>query len=157
MTSPRFPPDDLLSLASHLLEHSGVRADDASLIARSLLAADRAGIYSHGLLRLPLYLEAVSAGGIDPISRPSVVRRVGGTAVLDGEGAFGQVVMQRAVDLATEAAREHGIAAVAVQGSTHFGAGRFWTDQLAERGLAAVLTSSTGPVAAPFGDRKSVV
>lgn len=157
MTSPRFPPDDLLSLASHLLEHSGVRADDASLIARSLLAADRAGIYSHGLLRLPLYLEAVSAGGIDPISRPSVVRRVGGTAVLDGEGAFGQVVMQRAVDLATEAAREHGIAAVAVQGSTHFGAGRFWTDQLAERGLAAVLTSSTGPVAAPFGGSRPIL
>jgi LDH2 family malate/lactate/ureidoglycolate dehydrogenase len=157
MTSPRFPADDLLSLASHLLERSGVRADDASLIARTLLAADRAGIYSHGLLRLPLYLEAVSAGGIDPTSRPSVVRRVGGTAVLDGEGAFGQVVMQRAVDLATEAAREHGIAAVAVQGSTHFGAGRFWTDQLAERGLAAVLTSSTGPVAAPFGGSRAIL
>lgn len=157
MTSPRLEVDDLLSLTSELLERSGVRADDASLVARSLLAADRAGIYSHGLLRLPLYLEAVAAGGIDPISHPSVLRRVGGTAVLDGQGAFGQVVMQRAVDLATETAREHGIAAVAVQGSTHFGAGRFWTDQLAERGLAGVLTSSTGPVAAPFGGSRPVL
>ena len=44
MTSPRLPVDDLLSLTSDLLERSGVRADEASLIARSLLAADRAGI-----------------------------------------------------------------------------------------------------------------
>ena len=157
MTSPRFSTDGLHTLASYLLQRAGVRSDDAQLIARSLLAADRAGIYSHGLLRLPLYLEAVAAGGIDPTSRPSIVRRLGGTAVLDGAGAFGQVVMQSAVDLAIEAAREHGIAAVAVQGSTHFGAGRFWTDQLAAQGIAAVLTSSTGPVATPFGGSRPVL
>lgn len=151
MTSQRFAAEALLSLAAHLLERSEVRPDDAELIARSLLSADQAGIYSHGLLRLPLYLDAVAAGGIDPTSRPSVVRRLGGTAVLDGAGAFGQVTMQRAVELATDAAQEHGIAAIAVQGSTHYGAGRFWTDQLAADGLAAVLTSSTGPVATPFG------
>lgn len=157
MTSPRFSTDALHTLASDLLERSGVREADAQLVARSLLAADRAGIYSHGLLRLPLYLEAVTEGGIDPTSRPEVVRRFGGTAVLDGAGAFGQVVMQHAVDLGAEAAGEHGLAAVAVQGSTHFGAGRFWTDQLAERGLAALLTSSTGPVAAPFGGSRPVL
>lgn len=157
MTSLRFSTDDLHALASDLLERTGVRSEDAQLVARSLLAADRAGIYSHGLLRLPLYLEAVDAGGIDPTSRPQVLRRFGGTAVLDGAGAFGQVVMQSAVDLAVEAAREHGIAAVAVQGSTHFGAGRFWTDQLAEHGLAALLTSSTGPVATPFGGSRPVL
>jgi len=151
MTSLRFLTDDLLELSSALLQKARVPTADADLISRSLLVADEAGIYSHGVLRLPLYLEAVAAGGIDPVARPRVIRRFGGIAVLDGGGAFGQVTMQQAVDVAAGAARDHGVSTVAVQGSTHFGAGRFWTDQLAARGMAAILTSSTGPVAAPFG------
>ncbi|MFC7455818.1 Ldh family oxidoreductase [Brachybacterium sp. GCM10030267] len=151
MTSLRFGVDALRALATHALEDAGVESSAARLVARSLLAADQAGIYSHGLLRLPLYLEAVAAGGIDPGSVPTVVRRHGAVTVLDGRGAFGQVTMQRAVEIAAEAAATHGIATVAVQGSSHFGAGRFWGDQLAERELAGILSSTTGPVATPFG------
>ncbi|WP_193105473.1 Ldh family oxidoreductase [Brachybacterium sp. FME24] len=157
MTSPRFGVDSLHDLATSLLARGGVGTDAAQLVARSLLAADRAGIFSHGLLRLPLYLEVVAAGGIDPTSEPVVVRKFGGVTVLDGRCAFGQVTMQRAVELATESARTHGIATVAVQGSSHFGAGQFWTSQLAQQGIAGILSSTTGPVAAPFGGSQPVL
>jgi L-2-hydroxycarboxylate dehydrogenase (NAD+) len=151
MPSPQFSPTAVHDLATSLFEKVGVRPADADLIARSLIEADRAGIHSHGLLRLPLYLRVVEQGGIDPTSEPRVVHRNGTVTVLDAAAAFGQVAMARAVEIATESARSQGIAAVAVQGSSHYGAGRFWTDQLAERGIAAILTSTTGPVATPFG------
>lgn len=157
MTSLRFAAEDLQVLATSLLVRTGVPLDTADLVARSLLAADRAGIFSHGLIRLPLYLNVVESDGIDPISRPKIVRQFGGVTVLDGAGAFGQVVMQQAVEIAAETARAHGIASVAIQASSHFGAGRFWTDQLAEQGIAAVLTSTTGPVATPFGGSQPVL
>lgn len=157
MTSPRLDVDDLCSTASTLLERGGVPAGTATLVARSLVDADRAGIYSHGLLRLPLYLKAVHAGGIDPTSEPQVVRRHGAVTVLDGAGCFGQRTMQLAVETAAEAARTHGIATVAVQGSTHYGAGRFWVQQLTSQGLAGVLTSTTGPSATPFGGSRAIL
>lgn len=157
MTSPRFGVAALRSLATAMLEAAGVTTPAAELVARSLVAADQAGIYSHGLLRLPLYLSTIAAGGIDPTSSPEVVRRHGAVTVLDGAAAFGQVTMQRAVDLAAESARTHGIATVAVQGSSHFGAGQFWVNQLTEQGIAGILTSTTGPMAAPFGGSRPIL
>lgn len=157
MTSPRFGVDALHTLATVLLEGIRVPTPAAELVSRSLVAADRAGIFSHGLLRLPLYLRTVAAGGIAPTSQPEVVRQHGAVTVLDGAAAFGQVTMQRAVELAAESTRTHGIATVAVQNSSHFGAGQFWVRQLTEQGIAGILTSTTGPVAAPFGGSRPIL
>src|SRR5690606_16905377 len=81
----------------------------------------------------------------------------GAVTVLDGAAAFGQVTMQRAVELAAESARTYGMATVAVQNSSHFGAGQFWVHQLTEQGIAGILTSTTGPVAAPFGGSRPIL
>lgn len=157
MTSPLFAVAALRDFASSHLVSSGVAPADADLVARSLVDADRAGIFSHGLLRLPLYLRALRAGGIAPDARPRVVRKHGAVAVIDAGSAFGQVAMQQAVDTAISLAPVHGMATVAVHGSTHFGAGRFWLEQLTDQGLAGILTSTTGPVAAPFGGARPVL
>lgn len=151
MTSPRYDVASLRTFARTTLANAGASEADAELVARSLVDADRAGIFSHGLLRLPLYMRTIEAGGIDVTSRPRVLRERAAVTVLDADSTFGQVAMQKAVDIAAAAAAFHGMAAVAVQGSTHFGAGRFWMEQLAAQGLAGILTSTTGPVAAPFG------
>src|SRR5699024_3564701 len=81
----------------------------------------------------------------------------GAVTVLEAGSTYGQVAMQQAVEIAGSAAATHGMAGVAVQGSTHFGAGRFWMEQLAEQGLAGILTSTTGPVAAPFGGSRPIL
>lgn len=157
MTSPRYDVAALREFARTTLADAGAADADAELVARSLVDADRAGIFSHGLLRLPLYLRTIEAGGIDVTARPRVLRERASVTVLDAHSSFGQVAMQKAVDLAATAATTHGMAAVAVQGSTHFGAGRFWMEQLTAQGLAGILTSTTGPVAAPFGGAKPVL
>lgn len=157
MSSPRFAVEDLLGFARRILGSVDVPADTADLVARSLLAADRAGVFSHGLLRLPLYVRTVQAGGIDPAARPAVVHEHGAVTVLDAGGAFGQLAMQQAVDTVLERVPEHGLAAVAVQNSTHYGAGLFWTEQLVARGVLGILTSTTGPTTAPFGGSQRVL
>lgn len=157
MASPQYDVGALRDFSHTLLAAAGARDADAALVARSLVDADRAGIVSHGLLRLPLYLRTIDAGGIDVTARPRVVREHGAVTVLEAGSSFGQVAMQKAVEVAASSAAVHGMASVAVQGSTHFGAGRFWVEQLAEQGLAGILTSTTGPVAAPFGGSRPVL
>ncbi|WP_028278879.1 Ldh family oxidoreductase [Arthrobacter sp. H5] len=146
-----FSVADLLRLASAVLEARGVSADDADLTARSLVQADQRGIFSHGLLRLPLYSEALRLGGINPTPAMTFSSGRDAVAVLDADAALGQVAMQAAVDRIVETGRGHGIAAVAVHNSSHYGAGAFWSDQLAAAGFLSFITSSTGPVVAPHG------
>lgn len=151
------PEQDLIRFATDALTARGVPSEDAHLTARSLVQADQRGIYSHGLLRLPLYCDALRLGGINPKPDLTFSGDRGGVAVLDADAALGQVAMQAAVDRAIELGRTQGIAAVAVHNSSHYGAGAFWSDQLAGAGFLSFITSSTGPVVAPHGGSSKVL
>ncbi|WP_081747553.1 Ldh family oxidoreductase [Arthrobacter sp. Br18] len=153
----RFSAQHLNRFAHEVLTARGVPTADAHLTARSLVQADQRGIYSHGLLRLPLYSEALRLGGINPTPSMSFSTQKAGVAVLDADAALGQVAMQAAVDRVLEVGRSQGIAAVAVHNSSHYGAGAFWSDQLAGAGFLCFLTSSTGPVVAPHGGAEKVL
>ncbi|WP_026553627.1 Ldh family oxidoreductase [Arthrobacter sp. H20] len=156
-TRPTFSVPDLRQLAAVALECCNVPRTDAKLTARSLVQADQRGIHSHGLLRLPLYVEALRLGGINPRPNLSYSSKADSVAILDADAALGQVAMQSAVDKVIEIGQIHGISAVAVQNSSHYGAGAFWSDQLAAAGFLSFITSSTGPVVAPHGGTTKVL
>lgn len=139
------------------LEQTGVNAADAALVADALISADRRGIYSHGLMRLPLYVAALESGGMNPCPEMSWRQAGGAVAVLDADSALGQVAMREAIGRVKALSCEFGIGCVAVEHSTHYGAGNYWTDQLARDGLAAILTSTTGPRVAPYAGREPIL
>ncbi|GAA4282763.1 Ldh family oxidoreductase [Brevibacterium daeguense] len=146
----------LTARAAACLQQAGSEADEARLVAESLIEADRRGIYSHGLIRLPIYAEAAVAGGIVVNAPMEWTRETGATAVLDAQCGFGQTAMARALEKARELVDRFGTACVAVNNSSHYGAGAIWTDQLAAAGLVSLLCSTTGPLVAPYGARERV-
>lgn len=155
------PPDldvnDLIRFSTEVLTSHGVPESDAHLTARSLIQADLRGINSHGLLRLPLYAEALRLGGINPMPSMTWKQASASVGVLDADAALGQVAMQSAVNFVLEHGSHHGIAAVSVANSSHYGAGAFWSDQLAAAGFLSILTSTTGPVVAPHGGMEKIL
>jgi len=152
-----YPVEALTDLGSQALQAVDVPVDEARLTAEALVEADRRGIASHGLLRLPLYVAAIRAGGIRPRPELRWIRTQGATAVLDADSGLGQVAMAAATDRVAELAAEHGAGVVAVQHSTHYGAGAHWTDRLAARGMIGVVTSTTGPSVTPFGGVEKIL
>src|ERR1700753_3828710 len=80
------------AFARSLLQAHGVPADDAATIAGCLVSADLRGVDTHGLCRLPIYLERVRAGLINanPKLEPKRVTPV--AATLDGQNGFGFVI-----------------------------------------------------------------
>ncbi|MEQ3551645.1 Ldh family oxidoreductase [Pseudonocardia nematodicida] len=151
------PVPDVVDFGRRALAAVGVSDHDAGLVADSLVAADRRGIGSHGMLRLPIYVEALRAGGIAATPDLRWTAGHGATAVLDAGGGLGQVAMAAAVDRADRLADQHGVAVVAVQNSAHYGAGAYWTDRLTDRGMVGLLTSTTGPSVAPFGGARPLL
>lgn len=148
---------ELTNLAVAILTSVGATVREATIVAESLIAADARGIHSHGLMRLPVYIEAVEQGGIVADAPIKWRTESGATHRLDAASGFGQVAMSCAVERATELARDHGVAVIAVENSTHYGAGAYWTDQLADCGLVAFLVSTTGAAVAPFGSSQKLL
>ena len=58
--------DEARTLAADLLQSAGTPAASAQAIARSLVLAEQLGHASHGLIRVPEYLDAVASGQVRP-------------------------------------------------------------------------------------------
>lgn len=151
-----FDSSEMVQFGAAALQAAGIDQHEAELTARSLVVADQRGTYSHGMLRLPLYVKAIEQGGINKAPSMRWVKEEGATALLDGDGALGQAAMQVATERVCELAKTHGVGVVAVQGGSHFGAGSFWAEQLTNQGYLAFVTSTTGPTVAPFGGVEKV-
>lgn len=147
----------LRDLARAILEAVGCPVGEAIRVAECLVEADARGLDSHGLLRLPLYVTAVEAGGIVPGAAMSWVHEHGATGTLDAGFGFGHTAIDKAITRAGELAATHGCAAVGVRRSTHFGMAAPWVERLAERGIVAILVSNTGPSMAPYGSAEPLL
>lgn len=123
----------LTGLCRDLFVSVGMPADDAALAAEQLVTADLRGVESHGVVRMAIYLERLKRGVIATTPRMRVVRETASTAVFDGGNGMGQVVGQRAMELAVAKARANGEPSfVSVCNSNHFGAAA-WFAEIAAR------------------------
>jgi len=145
---------ELLGFAAATTEAHGVPPADAHLLADTLVTAELWGHPSHGLLRLPWYLARLASGATTAIASPETVSDNGAVLVVDGRDGLGQVLAARAVTWGVERARRHGISAVAVRNSGHFGTAAYFTRQAAEQGCVALLATNASPAMAPWGGRE---
>ncbi|MFZ5817294.1 MAG: Ldh family oxidoreductase [Bacillota bacterium] len=149
--SVRLPAPVAEAWASMLLQRAGVPAGDAEEVARHLLFAELRGVSSHGLCRLPLYLQRLEAGGMERRAEPEIVRECPVSALVDGHNGLGQVVARRAAELAARKAKAAGMAAVAVRNSNHCGCLAYYTLPMAEEGLIGFATTNAMATMPPHG------
>jgi uncharacterized oxidoreductase len=147
---------DARSLACDLFVASDAPADHAALVADHLVESSLVGAHSHGMIRIPQYLDQIAGGDIDPRASPVIERSMGALTVIDGRCGFGQVAMQRAVN---ELARgvPSGVAVAVVRRAGHAGRIGAYVEALARSGIASVAFCSTpvaGHYVAPFGGKE---
>jgi ureidoglycolate dehydrogenase (NAD+) len=124
---------------------------DARLIADSLVQTSLWGIDSHGIARLPHYMERLRRGSI--VAQPVVREERTGpcTAQVNGGHGHGIVIAHRASQLAARLALESGIGAVGVADSSHCGAMALYTRPAARDGHVALAFTHADRMAAPHG------
>ncbi|EGO64816.1 Ldh family oxidoreductase [Acetonema longum] len=149
--------DELRCFVTAIYEKLNVPKEDAGLIADSLVQADLWGHQSHGVLRLSWYVERLRHGVMQPVTRTKYMMDAGAIAVIDGQEGIGQVITAAAMRDAVKRAKEHGIAAVAVRNSNHFGTCMYYTLMAAREGCIGFLTTNGGPAIAPWGGMKKTI
>ena len=140
----------LVDFVAAVYASAGVAPVDAGLMADSV-------VQSHGVLRTGWYLARLESGVMKARTSPRLAADAGAVAVIDGNHGIGQVLATYAAREAIERARRHGIAAVAVRNSNHFGTCMYYTRMGAQAGCVMLATTNGGPAMAPWGGRKKIV
>jgi L-2-hydroxycarboxylate dehydrogenase (NAD+) len=141
--------ETLTRFAIGALVRMGVPEDDARIVAEILLASDLCGVGSHGIAHLGMYHERIKARLQLPVTRWTIVRETPTTAVVDGGNGMGMVVAKNAMRIAIEKAREHGVGAVAVRNSSHYGIAGYYTRMAASEGMVGMSFTNAHPSIAP--------
>lgn len=146
--------DVLESFMSTLFEKTEMNREDAAYCAQSLVQTNLWGIDSHGVLRAPIYIERLIAKAMNPTPNIKKVRGFGALEVLDGDDGMGFVVGRTAMERAIELAEQHGVSAVGVVRSNHFGAAALFAKMATEKGLIGIVMTNVIPnIVAPGGSR----
>ncbi|MGH9659292.1 MAG: Ldh family oxidoreductase, partial [Bryobacteraceae bacterium] len=153
----RIPAADLEARVRSIFEKCGMSAGDAGLLASTLVAADLRGIHSHGVLRVPEYVEKLTTRGVDPRGRPRIVSDNRSALVVDGGNSMGQIGASFAMQLAVEWAQASGVAIAAVRGSNHCGAMFWYAMQALEHDMIGLALTNALPTMAPWGGTAPIV
>lgn len=108
--------DRLYRIAASLLTAAGVKPERASALAWHRLWFDAAGLPDHGLALVPLLLDQIARGEVEPRAEGKVLHERGATAVFDGKNGPSTLALARAAEIAVEKAREFGTGLVHVRG-----------------------------------------
>lgn len=134
----------------------GVSEQSVETVLDTIHYANRCGIPTHGIGRLPLYVKKIKAGHFNPKDDVKTVMDSDAVAILDANGCFGQVAAKYAIDLALQKAEKYGVAVVGVRNSNNFGTAGYYGDYAARKGMAAFVFANAAPAIAPTGGNKTI-
>ena len=102
-----------------IFEAIGVPPDEARIVSESLVNSNLVGHDSHGVIRVPQYVNLIKRGDIVPGAKMEIVRETPNTAVLNGNWGFGQVMCRKAMEIAIEKAKARSVSTVSMSRSNH--------------------------------------
>jgi L-2-hydroxycarboxylate dehydrogenase (NAD+) len=119
--TPRVTASQLAAFIARAFTAAGLPELDAEQVAGLMVEADLRGSDTHGVIRLPLYVRRIRAGGVNARPNIRVVSDRPSAALIDGDNGMGHLVMKRAAELAIEKAKATGIGWVGARMSNHAG------------------------------------
>jgi len=131
--------DALQDFAARLLQAADVDADEARIVAASLVDSNLRGHDSHGVTRIPGYVEQIRTGGLVSGAELKPISETQSLFCADAGFGFGMVQTVRLIERLAPKAREHGVACGTLQNSGHLGRLGEWVERVARDGLAALL------------------
>lgn len=157
MATRQVDPGTLTAQVTGIFRRLGLPEDDAAIVTDHLVEADLRGVHSHGVMRVPSYVEMIHDGSVNPTPNIRIARDEGGQVVVDGDFAMGHLAAFRANEIAIERGKEHGMAGVALRRSTHCGMMAYYPLRAIAHGLIGWATTNAGIHMMPTGGTRKLV
>lgn len=146
-----YTEEQLKSFSAQVFNKVGVPEDQAKIISDALVQANINGTDSHGMLRLPLYIERIQKDLVSADTSYVIEKETDTMALIDGQDGMGQVLATAGMELAIKKAKKSQIATVAIKNSHHFGTAAYYSNMAAEQGMIGIVVSNTPPLMPPIG------
>ncbi len=145
--------EPLQALVRDIFQAEGCSEAESERIALYLVRANLTGHDSHGVIRVPRYVQWLRDGEFVANQSAEIVSETESTAVVDGRYGFGQSIGPEAVRIGLEKAEKSGVAVVALRHSAHLGRIGEWAEMAAEAGIVSVhfVNVAGSQLVAPFG------
>jgi uncharacterized oxidoreductase len=145
--------EPLRALVEETFSAAGCARAEAARIGDYLVRANLTGHDSHGVIRVPRYLQWMEQGRLRAGQSLSIVTENEVMAVADGHFGFGQTIGPQAVRLGMDKAERSGVSIIALRRSGHLGRIGDWAEMAAEAGQVSIhlVNVSGSRLVAPFG------
>ena len=149
----RISAADLNSFTKEVFISVGLPPGDAEIEAELLVWANLRGIDSHGVLRIPFYIDAVEKGLMNPDPNIEVLNETSATVMYEADRAFGPVVTTRVMKHVISKAKDSGICWGLIKDTTHQGAMAYYSLMAAEASMAGIAIVCSPPNMAIHGSK----
>lgn len=138
----------------NMLIKAGVDSKDAEIISDTLMFAELRNVTSHGIVRLPTYIERMEKGIVNRNAEMKFTNnQSAAVAMLDADNGMGQVAGYKAMKQAMNIARLYGIGMVTVKNSNHFGVASYYSMMALQENMIGLVMTNASPAIAPFGTK----
>ena len=134
----RIAAQDLRALVSSVFEKCGMERSGADTVADVLVWANLRAVDSHGISRIPRYVEMFASGEAKPKAQMKIARPRPAVITIDADAAPGPVAMKRGMEEAINTARQTGVAWASISGTVHTGAIGYYTSLAADAGMIGI-------------------
>ncbi len=148
---------NLKEFTERVFEKVGVKSDHAETVADHLVNANLRGVESHGVARIPYYLQGIKLGEVKINPRIRVISDKGATGVIDGGFGLGQVVGKMATEMAIKKASEFGVGTVGVRRTSHVGMLAYYGIMIAEKRMSGIVATNSPAFVAAWGGMKPIL
>ena len=129
--------------------------EKAQLLASTYTESTLYGVFSHGINRVPLFIEYIENGSVKVDKEAEKVASFGSIERWDGHQGPGIINATKCMDRAIELAKEHGMGLVALRNNNHWMRGGSYARQAADAGCISILFTNTQPNMPPWGGKDS--
>ena len=147
---------EISELATKVFSQNGCDEANTQALVRTVVTAERDGSLSHGLFRVPGYVASLRSGKVNGKAAPRVSNKTPVIVNVHGDDGYAPLAIERGVPALSEAAKNMGIAVMALTHAHHFAA--LWpeVEMIAEQGLIGLACTCYKPFVAPYGGNKPI-
>ncbi len=154
---PTIDHNMLRRMTQALIEATGTPSVAAQAVCESLVEANLMGHDSHGVIRLPQYINLVRTGTVQPQAVAEVNAEHMATAQVDGAAGWGQPAARLATQTAITLAEQYGVGTVTITNCNHIGRVGEYVETIARAGMIGLAFCNAGPAVAPYGGYQRIM
>jgi LDH2 family malate/lactate/ureidoglycolate dehydrogenase len=148
---------DAQSFVRAVLVGNGVPTENAAIIADCLVQADLRGVDSHGINRIPSYVNRIRQGVLEAKLSPQLKQITPVVAQIDGQNAFGFLAAKMGMSKCIEMAEIYGIGMASVKHSNHFGMSAWIVQQAVDAGMMSLVFTNSSPALPVWGGKSKLM